>query len=169
MKISIVKAIRNNLNIPFTNNCDKNFSQAPLCTFPRHYRLVDINEPLLANLGFYRTTTTTVEGFAVDIVSICFDEQTLGCQLLNNFRSCFLDGHPCEFSSICQQAPLKVDNLFLVQLVSLCDLKVGVIVPRSDRHHSCAKGWIHDRVLDDRSLDRPIDPFTLKGIPMVEL
>ena len=114
VKISIVEAIRNNLNIPFTNNCDKNFSQAPLFPFPGDYWLIDINEPLLTNLGFYRSTTTTVEGFAVDIVSICFDKQTLGCQLLNNFGSRFFNGHSCEFSSICKQAPLKIDNLFLI-------------------------------------------------------
>ena len=169
VEVGCVEAVRHQPDVSGTHDGDEHFTQAALLPLPRNHGLVDIDEPLLADLRLNGTAAPAVEGFAVGVAFIRVHQQPLALELFHDFRTCLINAHACKFLCDGQQFSVEIDDRFLVESMAFGDFKVRVVMPRGDGHHARSEFRIHRLVLDDRGNHRPVDPLALEGVTVLEL
>ncbi len=138
------------------------FFQADLAPFPVHDGLIHVDEPLLFDLRFDHALAALAERDVVDVILFDGHQQAFRLELLDDLRTRVLDVQAGELPRRGQQLAVEADDLLLLQIVTLGDIEIDVVVPRRDRHHTRTERGVDGLVLDDRRGDGSVDPLALE-------
>ncbi len=118
-----------------------------------------VHKPLLFYLRLNFTITFVAARYCVFVLFINSNKKTLFVNFLNNLLSSFANIHSSKFSSNRQKLATPVNNLFVVEVVTLSDFKVDGWMPRCDCHYTRTHFWITGFVFDNSCGDWAIDPL----------